>query len=54
MPAKSEDQQIAARLAYLAKKGKYPHSKLRGASLSMFKSMSAEELHKFAFGEVKK
>lgn len=44
----SEKQQIAARIALAARKGKTPKSKLKGASLSMYKSMSIKELEDFA------
>jgi hypothetical protein len=48
MPAKSEVQQQAAGAALAAKRGEMPKSKLRGASKEMEKSMSDEELKKFA------
>jgi len=54
MPARSEDQQIAARMAYLAKRGKVPVSRLQASAKSMYDSMSEDELRKFAFGKVKK
>ncbi len=48
MPARSKDQQQAAGAALAAKRGQQPVSKLRGASRSMFKSMTAAELADFA------
>lgn len=48
MPAKNRKQQQAAAIAYAVKTGQLPKSKLRGASLQMYKSMSIEELYKFA------
>lgn len=50
----SKDQQAAARIALAAKKGKFPKSQLKGASLSMYKSMTIGELEDFAKGEIKK
>jgi len=48
MPAKSKAQQRAAGAALSAKRGKIAKSKLRGASRSMYESMSANELKDFA------
>jgi hypothetical protein len=48
MPAKSKAQQSAAALALQAKEGDIPASKLRGASKSMYKSMTKEELRDYA------
>ncbi len=47
-PAKSRSQQQAAGLALQAKRHEVPVSKLKGASLEMYKTMSITELHKFA------
>ena len=44
MPAKSKAQQKAAGAALSAKRGETPKSKLRGASKSMERSMSEEQL----------
>ncbi|UIJ74066.1 DUF3008 family protein [Aurantimonas sp. HBX-1] len=48
MPAKSKAQQMAAGAALAAKKGDKKKSELKGASRSMEKSMSEEELHDMA------
>ena len=48
MPAKSKAQQEAAGIAWSAKEGKTPKSKLRGASKQMASSMSESELRKMA------
>ena len=48
MPAKSKKQQMAAGAALAAKRGKGSKSSLKGASRSMYKSMSQKELHKMA------
>jgi Protein of unknwon function (DUF3008) len=48
MPAKSKAQQKAAGAALSAKRGNTKVSELRGASKSMYKSMSEEELDKMA------
>lgn len=48
MPAKSEAQQRAAGAALSAKRGDTKVSELRGASMSMYKSMSEKELEEFA------
>jgi uncharacterized protein DUF3008 len=48
MPAKSAAQQKAAGAALSAKRGKTSPSTLRGASSSMYKSMSERQLDEFA------
>lgn len=48
MPAKSKKQQMAAGTALAAKRGKRKASSLKGASKSMYGSMSATELKKMA------
>jgi hypothetical protein len=48
MPAKSKKQQMAAGAALAAKRGKKSKSSLRGASKSMYKSMSRKELRDVA------
>jgi len=48
MPARSKKQQIAAGAALAAKRGKLSKSSLRGASRSMYKSMSRKELRRVA------
>ena len=48
MPAKSKAQQKAAGAALSAKRGEQKVSDLKGASRSMYKSMSEKELHDFA------
>jgi len=48
MPAKSKAQQMAAGAALAAKRGKRKVGKLRGASKSMYRSMSEAELDKMA------
>jgi len=48
MPAKSQNQQQAAGAALAAKRGKIPVSKLYGAALQMYKSMTATELEHYA------
>jgi hypothetical protein len=48
MPAKSKAQQKAAGAALSAKRGETKVSELRGASKSMYKSMSEKELDKMA------
>jgi hypothetical protein len=48
MPAKSAAQQKAAGAALSAKRGKTSPSELKGASRSMYKSMSERELDEFA------
>lgn len=44
MPAESKKQATAARIAYAAKKGKLPKSKLRGAAKEMARGMSTQQL----------
>jgi hypothetical protein len=48
MPAKSKAQQKAAGAALSAKRGDTKVSELRGASKSMYESMSEKELDEFA------
>jgi hypothetical protein len=48
MPAKSKKQQMAAGAALSAKRGERSKASLRGASKSMYVSMSEEELRKLA------
>ena len=48
MPAKSAAQQKAAGAALSAKRGDTKVSELKGASKSMYKSMSEKELDKMA------
>jgi len=48
MPAKSKKQQMAAGAALAAKRGKRKASALKGASKSMYSSMSEGELKKMA------
>jgi hypothetical protein len=48
MPAKSKAQQKAAGAALAAKEGEKKVSELKGASKSMYKSMSEKELHDMA------
>lgn len=48
MPAKSKAQQKAAGAALAAKRGKTKVGSLKGASQSMYKSMSEEQLEEFA------
>ena len=48
MPAKSAAQQKAAGAALSAKRGKTSPSSLKGASRSMYKSMSERQLDEFA------
>jgi Protein of unknwon function (DUF3008) len=54
MPAKSKKQQMAAGAALAAKRGRKSKSSLRGASRSMYKSMSGKELRKVAKTQRKK
>jgi len=54
MPAKSKKQQMAAGAALAAKRGKRSKSSLKGASRGMYKSMSKQELRKFAKTKRKK
>jgi hypothetical protein len=48
MPAKSKAQQKAAGAALTAKRGDTKKSELKGASKSMYESMSESELEDFA------
>lgn len=48
MPAKSKAQQMAAGAALSAKRGDKKAGELKGASRSMYKSMSEKELHDMA------
>jgi hypothetical protein len=48
MPAKSKAQQKAAGAALAAKRGEMSRSKLKGASRSMYESMSEKELDDMA------
>ena len=48
MPAKSKKQQMAAGAALRAKRDDTTKSSLRGASKSMYESMSEKELHDMA------
>lgn len=48
MPAKSQAQQKAAGAALSAKRGDTKVGELKGASKSMYKSMSEKELEEFA------
>ena len=48
MPAKSKAQQKAAGAALAAKRGDEKVGDLKGASKSMYKSMSEKELHDMA------
>jgi hypothetical protein len=54
MPAKSKSQQMAAGAALAAKKGEKKKSELKGASRSMFDSMSKKELEELASTDRKK
>ena len=48
MPAKSKAQQMAAGAALAAKRGEKKKSELKGASKSMYKSMTEKELDELA------
>lgn len=48
MPAKSKAQQKAAGAALAAKRGEQKVSELKGASKSMYESMSENQLEEFA------
>jgi Protein of unknwon function (DUF3008) len=48
MPAKSKAQQKAAGAALAAKRGETPVNQLKGASKSMYESMSEKQLDEFA------
>lgn len=53
MPAKSKVQQQAAGAALAAKRGEIPVSQLKGASRSMYYSMTTAELREFAGTKLK-
>jgi len=48
MPAQSKAQQMAAGAALAAKRGEVKVSSLKGASKSMYESMSERQLEEFA------
>lgn len=48
MPSVSKAQRRAAAIALRAKRGEIPVSKLKGASLQMYRSMTAKQLEEFA------
>lgn len=52
--AKSKKQQMAAGAALSAKEGERPKSSLKGASKSMYESMSEKDLKKMASTKRKK
>ncbi len=54
MPAKSKKQQMAAGAALSAKRGERKKSSLKGASKSMYESMSKTELRDLAKTKRKK
>jgi len=54
MPATSKKMKITACLALAAKDGKVPVKRLRGPALSMYKSMTREELRDFCKMPIKK
>jgi len=54
MPAKSQAQQKAAGAALAAKRGDMPKKELKGASKSMEKSMSEDQLEDLAATKRKK
>lgn len=54
MPAESKKQQISACLALAAKNGKVPVSRLKGSSLSMYKSMTKKQLEDYCKMPIKK
>jgi hypothetical protein len=53
MPAKSKAQQKAAGAALAAKRGETKVGELKGASKSMYASMSEKQLHDLASGKRK-
>ena len=53
MPAKSKAQQMAAGAALAAKRGETKVSELKGASRSMYESMTEEQLEELAETERK-
>ena len=52
MPAVSDDQRKAACMALSVKQGLTPVSKLKGPALSMYKSMSEQQLKDFCGSKV--
>jgi len=54
MPAKSRRQQKAAGMALAAKRGEISPKELKGAAKEMYKSMSEEQLRKYAKNPRKK
>jgi hypothetical protein len=48
MPSLSQAQQKAAAMALAAKRGEIPKSRLKGAALEMYESMTEEQLRDFA------
>ncbi len=48
MPARSKAQQMAAGIALAAKRGEVEVDSLKGASRSMYESMSEQQLEEFA------
>lgn len=54
MPAESKSQQAAAAIALAVKRGELPMSKLQGASLQMWRSMTEEQLEEYAGTKTKK
>lgn len=54
MPAKSKAQQKAAGAALAAKRGEAKPEELKGASRSMYESMTVKELEDFAATERKR
>jgi Protein of unknwon function (DUF3008) len=53
MPAKSKAQQMAAGAALSAKRGEKKVSELKGASKSMYKSMTEKQLEEMAAAKQK-
>ena len=53
MPARSKAQQKAAGAALAAKRGEILPSELKGASRSMYESMSEQQLEEFAATKLK-
>jgi Protein of unknwon function (DUF3008) len=53
MPAKSKAQQMAAGAALSAKRGEKKVSELKGASRSMYDSMTEQQLEELASGKRK-
>jgi hypothetical protein len=53
MPAKSKAQQMAAGAALSAKRGEKKVSELKGASKSMYDSMTEQQLEEMASGKRK-